>query len=472
MAVHAYTRIALPLLLKAWVFLFPLILLPPWIDLLYTAGRGWGQAYLFQTGPELVRSFFTFFGPWFEPGITLGIRIEVVVVLLCVGFLAWVFSNRLWRVAAAILSVYGVFFLYFSFPSIIALVFGDVSVFSDVSDVLHSWFASSLLSTIHTPSPLPLDAVLLFEHQFNIFFARVWWIVFFIQAAVVCRLVRPRLFAVWKTNLRLERIVYYIGWTGTGIVIAALLFHRVSWNGIDIMAIAMVFFLMAINFWVAVGINDIADYDTDRIANPDRPFVSGQITKMEQQWITWGLFGFLVAGSLLINYLFFIFSLVFQVVYYLYSSPPFRIKKYFLLNNVFVAFNGVVAVLAGFFAVSPVQRLRIFPASVFWLLFGILVLAVHVKDIKDVAGDKSAGIITIPVLFGLERGKRIIGIFIALGVLLSSLFIGTLWGVGFCFLFAVLFYWALLRKPFEERLLFYFFYGYLACMLFFVFYAV
>lgn len=44
------------------------------------------------------------------------------------------------------------------------------------------------------------------------------------------------------------------------------------------------------------------------------------------------------------------------------------------------------------------------------MLIVAFVLTTPFKDIKDYEGDSVDGIRTIPVIFGMERGKRIIGL--------------------------------------------------------------
>ena len=54
------------------------------------------------------------------------------------------------------------------------------------------------------------------------------------------------------------------------------------------------------------------------------------------------------------------------------------------------------------------------PAGIVYIVLITLPLLMEFKNIKDYEGDRADGIMTIPVLFGLERGKRIIAV---LGVL-------------------------------------------------------
>ena len=78
----------------------------------------------------------------------------------------------------------------------------------------------------------------------------------------------------------------------------------------------------------------------------------------------------------------------------------------------------------------------------------------QVKDIKDIEGDRVAGIMTLPTLYGPIWGPRIVGVLAALAYLIlpilaknSFLWFGTIPAAVASYLISV-------RKPFKERPIF------------------
>jgi hypothetical protein len=67
------------------LFLFITILLGPILDFAFSLGGGAQMAYLFYEPGKLLHSYLTFFGP-FHNGITAGIRIEALIIILFSAF--------------------------------------------------------------------------------------------------------------------------------------------------------------------------------------------------------------------------------------------------------------------------------------------------------------------------------------------------------------------------------------------------
>jgi len=86
----------------------------------------------------------------------------------------------------------------------------------------------------------------------------------------------------------------------------------------------------------------------------------------------------------------------------------FRIKRYLLIKNLYTGFWITQAFLLGNMSFT-------YEALLYYLLFSILFFVGSlISDLRDYNGDKSAGIITIPVRFGYEQGKNLVYFFIFL----------------------------------------------------------
>ncbi|MBT8377846.1 MAG: geranylgeranylglycerol-phosphate geranylgeranyltransferase [Ignavibacteria bacterium] len=151
-------------------------------------------------------------------------------------------------------------------------------------------------------------------------------------------------------------------------------------------------------------INDIFDFEIDKINQPQRPLPAKKIS-VKQAYILYYTF---LLISLLIS--FFISLPVLLVVLFshfilfLYSKI---LKKIPLVGNATVAFlTGFVFIFGGIVVGSPT-------AAVVPALFAFLINLIRelVKDIQDVNGDRAVGLFTFPIKFGVQKSKILITIF-------------------------------------------------------------
>lgn len=450
----------------------PIMLIPPLIDLIATGGRGAGIAYLFfDSFSGMVPSALTFFGKFIDPGITLGIRIEIALILIGIGYLIQTRTKNYKKTILCVVLGYLIIFFYFSFPSVFALLFGNANHFKSASLpegraiylTLNDLFSNSLASSIHYLHDLPNDVVLLHNQQFYILINRLIWLFVLAQSFWLFYLGNRRVFDAWRKNLRWERVFFYLAISVLGLFLgwrASAMPH--SFNALDILGLLVFFILVALSFWLAVGINDLADIKTDKLSNPSRPLVKGAISSKEQNFINLFLFLLVLSGAATINYLVLILFLLFQAIYFIYSAPPLRLKKVFGASSLLVGFNALLMTMAGFYFVAPIQKLSFFPKNILALILFAFVLGVNIKDIKDYEGDRAEEIKTIPVVFGLEWGKRILGVMMALALIMVAL-ATKFRGIAIASLFfSVIFFLLIIRKDYEEKPVFIAFFFYLA----------
>lgn len=148
-------------------------------------------------------------------------------------------------------------------------------------------------------------------------------------------------------------------------------------------------------------INDYFDIETDRIAHPDRPLVTGKIEKHKALRF-YILINF---TAVLISY--FISTLILGIVLFsslllfLYSLT---LKRIILLGNITIAFLTGLVFLYGGVLVGNIY------AAVIPSVFAFLINFIReiVKDIQDINGDLNAGVITFPAKYGIDKTKTII----------------------------------------------------------------
>lgn len=161
----------------------------------------------------------------------------------------------------------------------------------------------------------------------------------------------------------------------------------------------------------ANAINDVVDYDIDRINRPDRPLVSGRVNRQTALGIGIGLF---IMGSLLAFTLPLAAILIAVVVALPLMALYSKIFKGLpLIGNIVVAgIVGLTFLFAGA-ALGDVNPLWV-PAV---LAFGLTLLRELVKDMSDLNGDRNAGLRTFPLRAGWEAATWLsIGLALMIGI--------------------------------------------------------
>jgi chlorophyll synthase len=155
------------------------------------------------------------------------------------------------------------------------------------------------------------------------------------------------------------------------------------------------------------AVNDWFDRHVDAINEPDRPIPSGRIPGR------WGFYISLIGSALsllvalLLGVWVFAATVVALLLAWMYSMPPFRLKRNGWWGNAAVGFSyegiawftGAAAMLAGF----PGWPIVILAVLYSLGAHGIMTL----NDFKSVAGDKRMGLASLPVQLGVERAAKL-----------------------------------------------------------------
>jgi len=180
-------------------------------------------------------------------------------------------------------------------------------------------------------------------------------------------------------------------------------------------------------------INDIKDYDSDKVNKPNSTFIPQQIRPKKAWLYYWVL---VVAGAVIALFiaisihnfsLFFIYPLA-VVLLYSYSV---YFKSSVLTGNVIVSL--FVSLVAGivFFAerqtiVSAPSVIKYFLIEILsvYMIFSFMINMIReiIKDIEDVSGDNLYGIRTIATVVGISKSKQI-----ALAFTIMTMVIVVLW---------------------------------------------
>lgn len=176
----------------------------------------------------------------------------------------------------------------------------------------------------------------------------------------------------------------------------------------------------------AIVTNNLADVEIDQISNRERPTIRGGMSS--KSYLQFGVLFLIISltTGFLLGLTYFLILLGLTIIYYIYSCEPFRFKRIPILAKLLIGMNHLIICMGGFIAAGG--EWEGFP--IFWIIF-ILVgisLSANVIDIKDVEGDRIAGIKTLPVIFGTHRTR------LFLSVVLILLYSSLIWYYNLLFL--------------------------------------
>ncbi len=452
---------------KIALFGLPIIWVAPIVDIIISRGSGYTQSYILDTGQRLVIDFFTFFGPTLTWGATYGIRLEILIVLLGTGWYLRRMGKNVLQILVGLISVYLLGFILASWPAILytlSHIHNQASTLPDIYNYFGKIIFKSTIShnTIYEGSA-SLSLSRFFELTFDKFAAQVLFIVSFFLCGFLFWKIDKKKFLSITQNIRLERIGSYLALLvcGMGFAYINKLGNQIAW--IDLVGIVCLI-ISWIGLWMyAVHNNDIADIKIDEISNTERPLIKKEVSEKEMKetaylWLSAALLGSWCAGF----YPFFM-SLIYISASHLYSSPPLRLRQFPIISSFLIAVASLATVFAGFFFISIDKHVQAFPML---LAFGIVImvtLAINVKDMKDIEGDKTNGVMTLPILFG-ENGPKIVGICFALSFLLVPIFLSFYYLYILAIPASIVGYRLVTKKPYKEDPIFILRFIFLSCV--------
>ena len=196
--------------------------------------------------------------------------------------------------------------------------------------------------------------------------------------------------------------------SGLAIVIGSGILGTLNDTGTLLLVMAVVMCFAG----AANALNDVVDYEIDKINRPMRPLPSGFVKKRTALFISILLFSMGTLACLELSetakVIGIVIAMPFMVLYskYLKGMP--------LIGNMIVAFILGLSFLfcgAAFNNMSPMWIPMI-------LAFGLTLVRELVKDIADMEGDQSAGLKTFPITVGIEKSIQL------------SIFLSACIGVG------------------------------------------
>jgi geranylgeranylglycerol-phosphate geranylgeranyltransferase len=156
------------------------------------------------------------------------------------------------------------------------------------------------------------------------------------------------------------------------------------------------------------GLNQLCDLENDRINKPRRPLPSGRMSTADAALFTGAAYlaAFVLVAAVNLQTL--IIYLIAGAATVAYSAPPLRLKRHPIGSNLTIAvIRGALLKVAGWAAVSTVLQ-SIEPWYIGSIYFVFLLGATTTKDFADIEGDRAAGCLTLPVIYGAKWSARAI----------------------------------------------------------------
>ncbi len=386
------------------LFGFLVVWTPPVLDKLIFGDRLVWSFYELGGVTDLVRDLFSFFGDTPDMGITEGVRIEIV--LMTVGLTLYTFfrTRKLSKTVGVAAITYILFFILGTFPSYPAIL--ALAPSQGLLGVSEPGVAGYVLTPKRFLSGEMADPRMSLSIRMSIVYA----LLSTLGIAVFLWKATKDTFTALLGNARFPQAIWHGGLVLLGMVLAVIFAGAgfrpdlFEWLGILLLIVAVE------SAWLAsVVVNDLADIRIDKRTNAHRPLPAGIVSETLYRTIGALFFAASILFSGIVSREAMLLILAYQAIAFLYSAPPFRLKRVPLIATVLSAAAGVLVLLAGFFTVSPSTDIAPIPPVLLWFLFVAYATTLPLKDFKDMKGDERDGVYTLPVLFGAERAKAVIG---------------------------------------------------------------
>jgi len=240
---------------------------------------------------------------------------------------------------------------------------------------------------------------------------------------------------IWKrdmlknyfSNIKGFRSLHFVSMTAVGfIVLSQLNGHIFEFTD----PANLTFFVlpplcMVLTWQFTAMVNDIYDIEIDRVAHPDRPLVTGQISLSTYRNTAIVLAVLSLMISLYLGLLLTLLNLTFITAAIMYSKPPVRLKER-VYGYICVGYASVVAFHFGvysqilwplsvkqgrWFILEGVPIFRdIFSISL--IIFVALSISPYINALSDYEADKKTGVNNIYTIYGRETGKKIVTVLI------------------------------------------------------------
>jgi len=394
------------------------IIFPPLFDLARTGGEVFWSFYLLSSPHDLFLQYVTIFGHLPSGIVYFGTKITFIIGILSLTALVFVKTKKLTKTILTAIGAYSGLFLMAAFPSLFFYLVAFLerkSLLVIQSFQIIQFFAQTKIFGIELTDP-----VYALAHNLNLIY---FLLILILLSYFFWKSEAKKFWAVMR-NLRYPQVIFHGGLLFLGLGIGLLAYpENFNLNLFSVLAILVILLSVLLAWEASVVVNDIFDYEVDLVSNHERPLQKSLFTVNQYAQFGAVLFFLSIIGGMLLHYKLGILLLVYQILAWFYSAEPFRLKRVPVVASFLSAATLLTVFFSGFIFFSPAQNLDHLPWRIVFLLLIAYTLSLPIKDFKDIAGDKKDGVRTIPVIFGEEKGRLIVGAGIFISFLLSIFFI-------------------------------------------------
>lgn len=398
---------------------FIIIIIPPIIDLIVSVGKGFNMAYIYPTSwKDFFTKYITFVNGFKSESVTIGMKVEVISIIIFLVLMAVkVYKKKIWKAILFGIGIYTLLFLYSTLPFLLKEI-GKI-----------------------------------FSKNVNVFtanFIEFYLIMIFVQGLIIAFKWNKEKLKAFLKHIPYLRVLHFTIMPFIGIMIARKLYKlKCSVCGDGILdTIYIVLAIIFASLFVLI-INNLADRAIDKISNKKHSKVIELFG--EKQYKAWGTV-FLILSilfSVMVDFKVMVFVLIIEGVYFIYSSPPLRLKKIPVISKLMVGFNTLVMVLMGYqFAGADIRYFPFNYTALFLFVFG---LSINFIDIKDYEGDKADGIKTLPVLLGLQPAKYLIATIMLIGFVVTPFLMNKLQLLYILIPAGIATFFLVIRKKYSDK---------------------
>ncbi|OGP61880.1 MAG: hypothetical protein A2V65_09240 [Deltaproteobacteria bacterium RBG_13_49_15] len=394
------------------LFVFPIILIPPIADIVFTWGQG-DRLYYISSSHEYSLLMLGFFIPGNRvPGASYGLRVEIFLLLVLMGAYVLIKTKNPLKALGAILLTFGILGSLGSIPFIVTAVANAVlNIFG--KDQLTAQYIFKGSHCLIADRGHRIEAIL--------------FLLLAVAGSVFVRIWKPHLVSAIIKDFRWSRFLHYLFLTLFGIAVG---YVRVGIPFFDVLqpinyvALLVCLIAMLSVFESAVLLNDMYDMESDCINNPHRPLVKGKISQAENRGALSFFLIIAIVSSSILGLHQQILIVTMWVAAFFYSAQPFQFKKRLPLNLLVIGLESFLCFIYGFSLFGQIYTPQILPWEAAVTIFIYSFFCASIKDIKDSDGDQRCGARTLITVFGPVIGQKLIGAFILVSFVLSPVMLG------------------------------------------------
>jgi 4-hydroxybenzoate polyprenyltransferase len=433
---------------------FYLIIFPPIIDKIWCGSQKCWSFYTFDSLKGLGLRFLTLFGDNPTTGITYGVRVEVALAVILIAIYILIKTKKILRSFFGGLITYVILFVLGSFPS--WLTFFLLSPEKKILSIEGFDVAGIFLSPVRIFSLKDTDLLNVLNVKMNLIYGLL------VAAALIIFFwmnFREKFWAVMK-NVRWIQISIHAGLVLAGAALGAFYFpenltlklsQALPDKFFSLLVLANLAMASIFAWLAAVFLNDCVDLEIDKVTNKNRPLANEKVATSEYMQLFWIFFAMSLILALAVGSKFFLLILAYQVIGWVYSAWPFRLKRFPVVASSLSALALILLFISGFILFPDGQDILKFPTKFFWLMMIAFTVSLPIKDLKDIEGDRKDNIWTIPVLLGENWARFVIGLGIFVSYSLSVVWLNAKILFFPAMILGALSFWILQNKKISPR---------------------